>query len=320
MADPTHFSKNKSYIRKSKLGEGTYASVYEAEMYHTFEKTGKILKGVPRGDFVRKVAIKKIKVLKECDGLELNGLREIDALKRVRSPYVLGVVDVFMTHRNINIVLEHVATDLEKILRSDSVILMPTDIKMLIQMLAEGMRDIHSKYVVHRDLKPSNILVDSTGRVKIADFGLARDLTGEEMTVNVVTRWYRAPELFFGARLYSEKIDIWSMGLIFAEIILRVPLFAGDTDFQQMEKIFDVLGAPSQENWPEVSKLPNFLNYKSEQKVNFEDIFKGISKDLLEVLSRTIVLNPMERATASEILQLKYFKSGDSGTFLKNIK
>jgi cyclin-dependent kinase 7 len=103
-----------------------------------------------------------------------------------------------------------------------------------------------------QDMKPNNLLLARNGQLKIADFGLARDWgdPGKQMTSQVVTRWYRAPELLFGAKEYSYAVDIWAVGCIFAELMLRTPYVAGDSDMDQLTKIFHALGTPTEADWP----------------------------------------------------------------------
>lgn len=101
-------------------------------------------------------------------------------------------------------------------------------------------------------MKPNNLLIDEHGVLKIGDFGLAKTFGSPNRiyTHQVVTRWYRAPELLFGARMYGTGIDIWAVGCIIAELLIRNPFLSGATDLEQLLKIFQVLGNPNETNWP----------------------------------------------------------------------
>jgi cyclin-dependent kinase 12/13 len=126
----------------------------------------------------------------------------------------------------------------------------------------KGLEYLHSKHVIHRDIKGANILISSTGQVKLADFGLARIyFPGDDnvhYTNRVVTLWYRAPELLLGARNYSEAVDMWSVGCVFAELVLQQVLFQGDKDERQIELIYEKCGSVDHENWPGVSELRGY--------------------------------------------------------------
>ena len=122
-------------------------------------------------------------------------------------------------------------------------------------------RVCHSHRVLHRDLKPQNLLIDTeTNSLKLADFGLARAfaIPLRAYTHEVVTLWYRAPEILLGAKQYSTPVDVWSIGCIFAEMINQSPLFPGDSEIDQLFKIFRGLGTPDDSVWPEVSQLPDY--------------------------------------------------------------
>jgi serine/threonine protein kinase len=113
---------------------------------------------------------------------------------------------------------------------------------------------------MHRDLKPQNLLVNAAGDIKIADFGLARaySIPIRVLTHEVVTLWYRAPEILLGSKTYAPPVDIWSMGVIFVEMLTKRPLFPGDSEIDQIFKIFRMLGTPDDTIWPNVSQLPDF--------------------------------------------------------------
>jgi cyclin-dependent kinase len=114
--------------------------------------------------------------------------------------------------------------------------------------------------VLHRDLKPQNLLINREGILKLADFGLARafGIPVKNFTHEVVTLWYRAPDVLMGSKNYSTSVDIWSVGCIFAEIVTHKPLFAGNNEEEQLAKIFSIRGTPSEEEWPGIKELPLF--------------------------------------------------------------
>ena len=110
-------------------------------------------------------------------------------------------------------------------------------------------------------------------------------------------------------RIYGTGIDVWAVGCILAEMLLRVPLVAGDTDLDQLAKIFQALGTPTQESWPNHDKLPDYVQFKEYTATPFQDIFTAASSDLIQVLSKTLALDPMKRATCTQALQLPYFRN-----------
>nr|XP_037851451.1 cyclin-dependent kinase 4-like [Chlorocebus sabaeus] len=119
-----------------------------------------------------------------------------------------------------------------------------------------GLDFLHANCIVHRDLKPENILVTSGGTVKLADFGLARIYSYQmALTPVVVTLWYRAPKVLLQST-YATPVDMWSVGCIFAEMFCRKPLFCGNSEADQLGKIFDLIGLPPEDDWPRDVSLP----------------------------------------------------------------
>lgn len=150
--------------------------------------------------------------------------------------------DVFGYKSNVSLVFDFMDTDLEVIIKDTGIVLTPANIKAYLAQTLQGLDYLHFNWILHRDLKPNNLLISSEGVVKIGDFGLAK-FYGSPNRINthqVVTRWYRAPELLYGARLYGTGVDMWAIGCILGELLLRTPIFPGESDLDQLTKIFTV--------------------------------------------------------------------------------
>jgi len=288
------------YEKIAFLGEGQFATVYKAK--DTKSADGRI------------VAVKKIKLGSRAeakDGINRTALREIKLLQELDHVNVISLVDVFGHKSNVSLVMDFMDTDLEQIIKDQNIVFVASHIKSYLLQTLLGLEYLHINWILHRDLKPNNLLVNKAGILKIGDFGLAKAYgsPNRPYTHIVVTRWYRAPELLFGARIYGTGIDVWAVGCILAEMLLRVPLVAGDTDLDQLAKIFQALGTPTQESWPNHDKLPDYVQFKEYVATPFQDIFTAASSDLIQVLSKTLALDPMKRATCTQALQLPYFRN-----------
>ncbi|KAI9370008.1 kinase-like domain-containing protein [Aspergillus egyptiacus] len=287
------------YIKAKKLGEGTYAVVFLGHL---------------RTDPSSFVAIKKIKVNTEYrDGLSMDAIREVKYLQELSHPNIIALHDVFSSKdQNLNLVLEYLPRgDLEMLIRDSNIHYGVADIKAWMGMLIRGVWFCHENFVLHRDIKPNNLLIASDGEVKLADFGLARSFADPylNMTHQVITRWYRPPELLYGARQYSGAVDIWSTAMVFAELLLRVPFVAGSSDLDQITKICEAFGTPTEDNWPGVSKLPNYIPADKNHlaPVQGRDFFLRqfptagpVGADLLMSMC---ALDPRKRSTAYQALQ-----------------
>ncbi|XP_064608067.1 cyclin-dependent kinase 7-like [Liolophura sinensis] len=295
--------KARRYEKIEFLGEGQFATVYKAKD----ERTGDI------------VAVKKIKLgnrVEAADGINRTALREIKLLQELNHPNIIGLLDVFGQRSNVSLVFDFMETDLEIVIKDSSIVLTQSHIKSYVIQTLQGLEYLHKRWILHRDLKPNNLLINKQGILKLGDFGLAKFFGSPNRiyTHQVVTRWYRAPELLFGARNYGTGIDIWAVGCILAELLLRVPFLPGETDLDQLNKIFLALGTPTEEIWPEMKSLPDYIQFKPCPGTALKDIFTACGPDLIEVLSKLLHLNPLRRCTASEALDLAYFSNKPAPT------
>jgi serine/threonine protein kinase len=168
---------------------------------------------------------------------------------------------------------------------------------------------------MHRDLKPQNLLVSKNGRLKIADFGLARSFCPpiRPLTHEVVTLWYRPPEILLGSQTYAPPVDVFAIGAIFVEMVTKRPLFPGDSEIDQLYKIFRQLGTPSEQVWPGVTQLqdwnPAFPTwYKTPYS---KTVLENLDETGLDLLEKFLVYSPKDRITAKESLNHGYFDDLD---------
>lgn len=220
-------------------------------------------------------------------------------------------MDVFAGRANVNMVLEYCITDLEEVIKDRSVILTPAEIKCCMMQIVLGTAACHEAFALHRDLKPSNILVGADGQLKLADFGLARihGSPNPRMTHQVITRWYRPPELLYSASQYGAAVDIWSLGCIFAELMLRMPYLPGDSDIDQLAKIYHARGTPTDETWPARKSLPTYVEFSATPTPDHKQLFTASSPESLKLLDQMLMLDPLKRPTAHQILEHAYFKA-----------
>ncbi|KAK7072092.1 Cyclin-dependent kinase 10 [Halocaridina rubra] len=176
----------------------------------------------------------------------------------------------------------------------------------------KGLSYLHKKEIVHRDVKVSNLLLTNTGTLKIADFGLARELgyPMSPMTPQVVTLWYRAPELLFQAKTQTTAVDMWAAGCILGELLLHKPLLPGKSEIEQINLIINLLGTPNETIWPDFSQLPAMENFTLMQQPynNLRAKFPMLSPSGQKLLNFLFMYDPLRRATAEECLESLYFK------------
>ncbi|XP_075067910.1 cyclin-dependent kinase 6 [Mixophyes fleayi] len=286
----------------AEIGEGAYGKVFKARDL----KNG--------GRFV---ALKRVRVQTGEEGMPLSTIREVAVLRHLETfehPNVVRLFDVCTVSRTdretkLTLVFEHVDQDLSTYLdKMPDPGVPPETIKDMMHQLLQGLDFLHSHRVVHRDLKPQNILVTSNGKIKLADFGLARIYSFQmALTSVVVTLWYRAPEVLLQSS-YATPVDLWSVGCIFAEMCQRKPLFRGNSDVDQLEKIFDVIGLPEEEEWPgEVAVPQSAFHYRQPQPI--EDVIPDIDELGKDLLVKCLIFSPANRITAFNALSHPYFDS-----------
>ncbi|CAN6333209.1 unnamed protein product [Urochloa humidicola] len=285
------------YLKGELLGEGTYGMVYKA----IDTKTGNT------------VAIKRIRIgdKNKKEGVNFTALREIKLLKELKDPNIIELIECFPYKENLHLVFEFMETDLEAVIKAKHLVLSPADVKSYTQMMLKGLAFCHKKWVLHRDMKPNNLLIDADGQLKLGDFGLARlfGSPGRNYTHQVFARWYRAPELLFGSKQYGSAVDIWAAGCIFAELLTRRAFLMGSSDIDQLGKIFAALGTPKPSQWPDMTYLPDYVEYQYVAAPGLRTLFPLASEDALDLLSRMLTYDPKARITAQQALEHRYFST-----------
>jgi len=286
------------YQKLEKIGEGTYGIVYKAKD----KKSGELL------------ALKKIRLEAEDEGIPSTAIREISLLKQLQHPNIVRLYDVVHTEKKLTLVFEFLDQDLKKYLDAcgDNGLEGYT-VKSFLYQLLSGIAYCHQHRVLHRDLKPQNLLINMEGELKLADFGLARafGIPVRSYTHEVVTLWYRAPDVLMGSRKYGTQVDIWSVGCIFAEMINGRPLFPGSSEQDQLLRIFKTLGTPNAKSWPGVVDLPEFKQADQFPKYpaqSLKKVVRRLDAAGLELLGRMLQFDPARRISAEAALKHPYFK------------
>ncbi|MCJ1440542.1 MAG: negative regulator of the PHO system [Stictis urceolatum] len=285
-----------SFQQLEKLGEGTYATVFKGRNRNTGEL----------------VALKEIHLDSE-EGTPSTAIREISLMKELKHENIVSLHDVIHTENKLMLVFEFMDRDLKKYMdsRGDRGQLDYVTIKSFMYQLLNGIAFCHENRVLHRDLKPQNLLINTKGQLKLGDFGLARafGIPVNTFSNEVVTLWYRAPDVLLGSRTYNTSIDIWSAGCIMAEMYTGRPLFPGTTNDDELNKIFRLLGTPSEHSWPGISKFPEYKpTFHVYATQDLRMILPQIDGQGLDLLSRMLQLRPELRISAKEALLHPWFK------------
>ncbi|KAL3981445.1 Cyclin-dependent kinase 1-B [Acanthocheilonema viteae] len=289
------------YDRTEILGQGSYGVVYKG-----IEKsTGKF------------VAMKKMRLQHESDGIPSTALREMSLLRRLKHPNIVSLIEVILDEKLIYLIFEFISMDLKKCI--DQIpfgeLMEKNQQKSYLYQLLQGICFCHQRNVIHRDLKPQNLLVDENGGLKIADFGLARELqfAQRKYTDVVVTLWYRPPEILLGSTHYSMSVDMWSIGCIFAEMAMKVALFRGDSEIDQIFRIFRILSTPKDEIERGVLKIPDFMECYPDYVGNkLSEVLAGyMDEDGIKILKQMLTYDPLVRVSAKKLLKDPYFNDLD---------
>ncbi|PCH34601.1 Pkinase-domain-containing protein [Wolfiporia cocos MD-104 SS10] len=260
------------------------------------------------------VALKKIRLEAEDEGVPSTAIREISLLKELKDDNIVKLFDIVHADSKLFLVFEFLDVDLKRWMEHTNKVgnpIGPDIVKKFTYQLSLGLRYCHSHRILHRDLKPQNLLIDKYDNLKLADFGLARafGIPMRTYTHEVVTLWYRAPEVLLGSRHYATAIDMWSVGCIFAEMVLRGhPLFPGDSEIDQIFKIFRVLGTPNEETWPGVKQLPDYKpTFPNWSPQDLADHVPTLDEDGLDFLKALLTYDTTKRISAKRALIHPYF-------------
>jgi len=311
------------------LGEGTYGRVFKGLDTLTNQP----------------VAVKRAKVeIRSAGGVHFTTIREIKVMKRLNHPNLMNLVDIFNEEgdseelTSVSLVMPFMQSDLGSIFADRSVVFTMSHVKGIIAQILSGLDFMNTHWFIHRDLKPANVFLDtSSGICKIGDFGFTRSFGtahsgihdrkrpfGGQMTPLVVTQWYRAPELFFGSSHYGAGVDIWATGCIFGEMLPRSvdsktrtgssrgPLFDASSDIEQLQRIFELMGTPSDDLWPLAKHLPKHMLFThlppppvAWPETLFPESCKAAS-GTSSFLQGLLAIDPNDRITAREALDDEY--------------
>ncbi|KAK7388908.1 hypothetical protein VNO78_23735 [Psophocarpus tetragonolobus] len=288
-----------AFEKLDKIGQGTYSSVFRAKE----TETGKI------------VALKKVRF----DNFEPESVRfmarEIMILRRLDHPNIIKLEGLITSRLSCSIylVFEYMEHDITGLLSRPEIKFSESQIKCYMKQLLSGLEHCHSRGVMHRDIKGANLLVNNEGILKVADFGLANFSNSgkkQPLTSRVVTLWYRPPELLLGSTDYGPSVDLWSVGCVFAELLIGKPILQGRTEVEQLHKIFKLCGSPPEEYWKK-TKLPHATLFKPQQPYDscLRETFKDFHASSVNLLQTLLSVEPSKRGTASSALSLEYFNT-----------
>ncbi|XP_045353368.1 serine/threonine-protein kinase MAK isoform X2 [Leopardus geoffroyi] len=284
------------YTTMRQLGDGTYGSVLMGKS----NESGEL------------VAIKRMK-RKFYSWDECMNLREVKSLKKLNHANVIKLKEVIRENDHLYFIFEYMKENLYQLMKDRDKLFPESVIRNIMYQILQGLAFIHKHGFFHRDMKPENLLCMGPELVKIADFGLARELRSQPpYTDYVSTRWYRAPEVLLRSSVYSSPIDVWAVGSIMAELYTLRPLFPGTSEVDEIFKICQVLGTPKKSDWPEGYQLASSMNFRFPQcvPINLKTLIPNASSEAIQLMTEMLNWDPKKRPTASQALKHPYFQVG----------
>lgn len=288
------FGKLQTYTKLDKLGEGTYATVYKGKS----SITGKM------------VALKEIRLEHE-EGAPCTAIREVSLLKDLKHANIVMLHDIIHTTRSLTLIFEYVDQDLKQYMDLCGGMMAMNNVKLFLYQLLRGLAYCHSRRILHRDLKPQNLLISEQGDLKLADFGLARAKSVPTKTYSneVVTLWYRPPDVLLGSTDYADNIDMWGVGCIFCEMICGRPVFPGSNAEEELLLIWKTLGTPTEATWPGISKNKDFISvgypYYDPQPLTL--LVPRLDSEGLDLLNQLLQYQSKNRIPASNAMRHIFF-------------
>nr|CBN80614.1 Serine/threonine-protein kinase PCTAIRE-3 [Dicentrarchus labrax] len=294
------FGKLETYVKLGKLGEGTYATVFKGR--------SKLTENL--------VALKEIRLEHE-EGAPCTAIREVSLLKNLKHANIVTLHDIIHTERCLTLVFEYLDSDLKQYLDNCGNLMSMHNVKIFMFQLLRGLSYCHKRKILHRDLKPQNLLINDKGELKLADFGLARAKSVPTKTYSneVVTLWYRPPDVLLGSTEYSTPIDMWGVGCILYEMATGRPMFPGATVKEELHLIFRLMGTPTEETWPGTSSNEEFKSYlfpqyRPQALINH---VPRLDTEGIDLLSALLQYDTRSRISAEAALRHPYFLSlGDN--------
>eukprot|EP01068_Selenidium_serpulae_P008017 Selendium_serpulae@DN4871_c0_g1_i1.p1 len=295
---------HETYTQTRYLGQGTYGQVAEGRDVNTGQRVAMKRSHFDTGsdEFIPPSAVREISLMKDLN----------------HHPNVVKMHGVSCNSSRVYMIIELAELDLKKYLKEKNRGIPLDVVRTIMKQVFSGLSWCHGCNILHRDLKPQNILMNRDHSVKLADFGLARAglAPGKTLTHEVITLWYRPPELLLGGCKYTESVDMWAAGCVLAELLEGRPIFQGDSEIDTLFRMFTILGTPTVQDWPDLvnfenaadrDQWPAFPLSKASESLSL--LREGIDADAVDLLSKLLAYNPDKRISAKDAVNHQFFKT-----------